>query len=222
MADLGTTMKNAWVKSMEAIGNAANQLATNTRFKVNEMNLINHRKEILDGFGEKAYALWKDGAALPEELSSLLKEVAGLDEQLAAIRAEHTADSESRAAKNEAAPEEAPAEEEAEKAETAAPAMEPEKEEPKPESGIQGKSNPFDRAPTMDFSAASAEAEAPVTDDAVPTLEIPDQKEMEDTLEQVSQSIDSAMERLGQLGQTVSRQVDQVVADLDKEPGSKE
>ena len=67
-----------------------------------------------------------------------------------------------------------------------------------------------------------SEPEAPVTDDAVPTLEIPSQKEMQDTLEQVSQSIDSAMERLGELGAKVSKQVDQVVADLDKETGSKE
>ena len=218
MADLGKTMKNAWVKGMEAIGNAANQLATNTKFKVSEMNLINHRKEILDGFGAKAYDLWKNGASLPEELDKLLKEVAGLDEQLAAIRAEHSADTakpdsagnEAEAAAEEAAQEEAMAEE--------APA------EPKDE-GIPGKSNPFDHAPKMQVNpepAAEPTPEAAQTDDAIPTLEIPTQKEMENTLEQVSQSIDTAMERLTDLGAQVSRQVDQVVADLDKEVGKKE
>ena len=205
MADLGTTMKNAWVRSMEAIGNAANQLASNTKFKVNEMNLINHRKEILDGFGEKAYALWKGGQALPAELDALLKEVSEIDAQLALIRAEHSAKADET---------EEPGNSEA-VAEEAAQAVEEAPLQAAKESGIQGKSNPLDRAPTMQFSAETA-AEAKETDDALPTLELPSKEDMEDTLAQVSQSIDSAMERLNDLGAKVSQQVDQVVADLDK------
>lgn len=37
MADFSDKMKKAWLKSMEAIGNTAGNIASNTRYKVNEM-----------------------------------------------------------------------------------------------------------------------------------------------------------------------------------------
>ena len=39
MADMRGKMKKFWMKSMQAVGNTASSIASNTRYKVNEMNL---------------------------------------------------------------------------------------------------------------------------------------------------------------------------------------
>ena len=65
MAEFGSNLKNIWMRGMEAIGNTASNIASNTRFKVDEMNLVNRRGEILKDFGAKAYALWQKGARQP-------------------------------------------------------------------------------------------------------------------------------------------------------------
>ncbi|MBR6028814.1 MAG: hypothetical protein IKP40_06945 [Clostridia bacterium] len=89
MADLGTTAKNALMKAMEGISSAASNVANNTRFKINEMNLTNQRREILESLGVKAYELFKAGAAFPPELTAVLERVAELDKELDTIRTEH-------------------------------------------------------------------------------------------------------------------------------------
>ena len=91
MADIRSAVKNLWMKGMEAVGNTASNIASNTRFKVDEMNLLNRRKEILSDFGEKAYALWQKGESFPEELKILLAELEELDEKLNDMRAERFA-----------------------------------------------------------------------------------------------------------------------------------
>ncbi len=91
MADLGAAVKGIWIKGMEAIGNAASNIATNTRSKVDEMNLMNRRTEILSDFGEKSYALWQKGERFPEELEEELDELQKLDERLNDLRAERLA-----------------------------------------------------------------------------------------------------------------------------------
>ena len=91
VADLKKNIKNVWMKSMEAIGNTASSIASNTRFKVDEMNLQNRRREILNDFGAKAYALWLKGETFPETLSKQLEELQQLDNQLNDLRAERIA-----------------------------------------------------------------------------------------------------------------------------------
>ena len=91
MADFGNSLKNIWMRSMEAIGNTASSIASNTRFKVDEMNVMNRKAEILKDFGAKAYALWQKGEHFPEELEEQLKELGQLDEKLNDMRAEHFA-----------------------------------------------------------------------------------------------------------------------------------
>ena len=91
VADLKKNIKNVWMKSMEAIGNTASNIASNTRFKVDEMNLQNRRREILNDFGAKAYALWLKGETFPETLSKQLEELQQLDNQLNDLRAERIA-----------------------------------------------------------------------------------------------------------------------------------
>jgi peptidoglycan hydrolase CwlO-like protein len=79
------------MKGMEAIGNTASSIASNTRFKVDEMNMVNRRAEILKDFGAKAYELWQKGAHFPEELEEQLQELGKLDEKLNDLRAERFA-----------------------------------------------------------------------------------------------------------------------------------
>ena len=68
MGEINRNLKNAWMRGIEAIGKTASNIASNTRYKVDEMNLLNRRKEILNDFGAKAYALWEQGASFPDEL----------------------------------------------------------------------------------------------------------------------------------------------------------
>ena len=91
MADLGSSLKGLWIKSMESIGNTASSIASSTRTKVDEMNLVNRRTEILKDFGNAAYALWQKGEHFPAELESQLEELGKLDEQLNDLRAERLA-----------------------------------------------------------------------------------------------------------------------------------
>lgn len=91
MADIGSNIKGLWLKGMEAIGNAASSIANNTRSKVDEINLVNRRTEILRDFGNQAYALWQKGERFPEELEARLQELEKLDEQLNDLRAERLA-----------------------------------------------------------------------------------------------------------------------------------
>ena len=91
MADFSDKMKKAWLKGMEAIGNTAGNIASNTRYKVNEMTLLNRRREILSDFGARAYDLWQKGEVFPEELARQLEELSQVDIQLNALRMERLA-----------------------------------------------------------------------------------------------------------------------------------
>lgn len=112
MADLGSTLKGIWMKGMEAIGNTASNIANNTKSKVDEMNLVNRRAEILKDFGNKAYALWQKGERFPEEMENQLRELEKLDEQLNDLRADRltvvnaATDPKENEAEEETAPEE--------------------------------------------------------------------------------------------------------------------
>lgn len=157
MADLGKNLKTAWMKSMEAIGNTASNIASNTKYKVQEMNLINRRREILSDFGAQAYEMWQKGEQFPEKLSKQLEELSRLDEELNAMRTERLAGVTTEKVAAEApAPEEAPAE--ADKAEACTACA----EEPKAE------------VPTIDVSAEEPADAQPLTDDDVPTLQVPE------------------------------------------------
>lgn len=91
MAEIKKSLKGIWLKSMEAISNTASNIASNTKYKVDEMNIVNRRREILSDFGAKAYELWQKGEKFPETLDALLKELSELDEALNAIRIEKLA-----------------------------------------------------------------------------------------------------------------------------------
>ena len=91
MAEIKKSLKGIWLKSMEAISNTASNIASNTKYKVDEMNIVNRRREILSDFGAQAYELWQKGEHFPECLEALLRELSELDEALNAIRTEKLA-----------------------------------------------------------------------------------------------------------------------------------
>jgi len=138
MADFGSSAKSIFLKAMEGISSAASNVANNTRYKINEMNLTNQRREMLEGFGVKAYELFKAGAEFPPELASILAQVAKLDEQLNEIRVEH------QAAREEAAQEKAPQ-------------IELEDEEPAAEKAVYGEND--DAVPVMEMPEIGLDTE---------------------------------------------------------------
>lgn len=153
MADLVKSLKTAWMKGMEAIGNTASNIASNTKYKVQEMNLINRRREILSDFGAQAYEMWQKGETFPEKLEEQLRELSRVDEELNVIRTERlagvkTEDEEAAEAVPEEAVEEGvEAPDEAVESDDAVPTMDvPEQEAPEtaPE---QAKSEPV---PTLE------------------------------------------------------------------------
>lgn len=91
MAEIGKSLKGIWLKSMEAISNTASNIASNTKYKVDEMNIVNRRREILSSFGIQCYEMWQKGEHFPENLEAQLRELSELDEALNAIRVERVA-----------------------------------------------------------------------------------------------------------------------------------
>lgn len=87
MADMTKGLKDIWMKSMETISDTANKIAVNTRQKVNEMNIVNRRAEIMKDLGKKAYAMWQQGGQFPAEMDALMRELYQLDTALNEIRA---------------------------------------------------------------------------------------------------------------------------------------
>ncbi len=122
MSDIMKGLKKTWLKGVEAIGNAASNIAENAKYKVSEMNLETRRREILADFGSIAYEMWQRGATFPPALQQQLQQLSALDEQLTAIRAQRIAAAKEAKLASEAAeaaarktgiPGEAPAEAEA-------------------------------------------------------------------------------------------------------------
>lgn len=101
MADIRNGLKGLFVKGMEAIGNTASNIASNTKFKVDEMNLVNRRREILSSFGQKSYEMWQKGEHFPSVLEEQLEELSQLDEQLNMLRAERLANLNTASQSNE-------------------------------------------------------------------------------------------------------------------------
>jgi hypothetical protein len=91
MGNMMKSLKKTWLKGMEAIGNAASNIADNAKYKVTEMNLETRRREILADFGSIAYEMWQRGESFPPALEAQLKQLNALDEQLTAIRAQRIA-----------------------------------------------------------------------------------------------------------------------------------
>lgn len=161
MADIGKSFKNAWLRGMEAISNTASSIANNTKYKVDEMNIVNRRREILSDFGARAYELWQKGETFPEPLQALLTELSTLDEQLNAIRTEKLAGVKTEEPAEESATEEPANDEAAEDAAESAEAPEeaPLEDEPAVEAPVDEASS-CEEAPVYQVEVP-AETDAP-------------------------------------------------------------
>ncbi len=82
MAQFGNKVKLTVLKGMEAIGQGASNLASNAQQRLQELNLDNQRRELLNAFPLKAYELWQKGESLPQPLEEMLKELKDVDERL--------------------------------------------------------------------------------------------------------------------------------------------
>ncbi len=184
MAGIGNTFKSAVMKSMEAIGSAASSLASSTQFRVAEMNLSNQRKEILDGFGQKAYQLWQEGASFPPELEEQLKQVSFITEQLKQMRSERT----NMLSTQEQVPTLQLDEVKEVKAEEVAIVSEPESE---PELILHGE-------------------EKQATAEEVPSLVLP-QERVQSALEEMQQVVEEQTKQVSKAGEAAAKAIDELV-----------
>ena len=111
MAQFGNKVKLTILKGMEAIGQGASNLASNAQQRLQELNMENQRRELLNAFPLKAYELWQKGERLPQPLEEMLTELKEVDERLNLIRAQRFAKVEEKKQNPETASEESPAEE---------------------------------------------------------------------------------------------------------------
>ena len=119
MAQFGNKVKLAVLKGMEAIGQGASNLASNAQQRLQELNLDNQRRELLNAFPLKAYELWQKGESLPQPLEEMLKELKDVDERLNLIRAQRFAKLEEKKQQNAEPSPEGASEDEAVTEETA-------------------------------------------------------------------------------------------------------
>jgi len=78
----------AFLKTMEALGTSAANLAGSAKLKVQELTLENRRREILTDFSLQAFELWQKGAQLPEPLATMLAELCEVESRLSVLRAQ--------------------------------------------------------------------------------------------------------------------------------------
>ena len=244
MADLGSTLKGIWMKGMEAIGNTASNIANNTKSKVDEMNLVNRRAEILKDFGNRAYALWQKGERFPEEMENQLRELEKLDEQLNDLRADRLTVVNAASDLKENKPEEETAPEETENAETEETPETETEETPETET---------EEAPETDESVEEAEDESVSEEtpeeenrtEPVPVIRVEQPPKAEEgaagvndaindlfekvpSVEEASEKVNEALDSLEDGLKEISGKVDQTLKDLtekitgDKGSGSEE
>ncbi len=91
MAPVGSNVKMAFFKGLEALGKGASNMASNAQQKLNEINLETRRRELLSEIPVRALDLWQKGAEMPPALGEMLKELSDLDEQLTVLRAQRYA-----------------------------------------------------------------------------------------------------------------------------------
>ncbi len=89
MADLNQKLREVWKKGMEAIGSTANGIASSARYKVDEMNLTNRRREIMKNLATVCYELYKRGETFPEEAEAMLREISQVDQEMEALHQNH-------------------------------------------------------------------------------------------------------------------------------------
>lgn len=83
MGDIRRSVRDLFLQGVEAVNNAANHVANATRSKVDEMNLRNRRRELMETLAGTIYEQWQQGLELPEKLTETLEQIRDIEEQLA-------------------------------------------------------------------------------------------------------------------------------------------
>jgi len=202
MSDFGSNVKKIWLKGMEAIGNTASNIASNTKSKVDEMNLVNRRAEIMKDFGNQAYALWQKGEHFPEELDRQLRELQKLDEKLNDLRAERFAGVKANSLDAGTAGEENPEADERKAAVQEADAYETNEDGDAAEYTIPVQTEP-------EVKNAEDEKNAQGISDAINDLfeEVPSSKE---TVEKVNSTLDTLEDGVRQFGSQLDDKLDEL------------
>ncbi len=78
----------AILKTMEALGTSAANLASSAKLRVNELTLETRRREILTDFSLQAFELWQKGVELPAPLGGMLTELSDIESRLSVLRAQ--------------------------------------------------------------------------------------------------------------------------------------
>ena len=92
MSDFGMKLKEMLGRSAKFIGRTANSTAKTAKYKVNEISTLNQRRELIADLGKKVFALCEQGLVLPDEANEIVAQIKKLDEELDALRANHTAE----------------------------------------------------------------------------------------------------------------------------------
>ena len=202
MSDFGSNVKKIWLKGMEAIGNTASNIASNTKSKVDEMNLVNRRSEIMKDFGNQAYALWQKGEHFPEELDRQLRELQKLDEKLNDLRAERFAGVKANSLDTGTADEENPEADESEAA-----AQEADENETRENGDAGACTVPVQNEPEV--KNAEDEKNAQGISDAINDLfeKAPSSKE---TIEKVNSALDTLEDGIRQFGSQLDDKLDEL------------
>lgn len=202
MSDFGSNVKKIWLKGMEAIGNTASNIASNTKSKVDEMNLVNRRSEIMKDFGNQAYALWQKGEHFPEELDRQLRELQKLDEKLNDLRAERFAGVKANSLDAGTAGEENP-----EADERKASVQEADADETNEDGDAAEYTVPVQTEP--DVKNAEDEKNAQGISDAINDLfeKVPSSKE---TVEKVNSALDTLEDGIRQFGSQLDDKLDEL------------
>ena len=85
MSEFSHSIKDLVKKGIEAISSSAENLASTTRQKVAEYNLVNEKEDIFQEIGSKVFELWKKGTEFPGCLDESLKKAAEKEDALIAL-----------------------------------------------------------------------------------------------------------------------------------------
>lgn len=88
MADILRSIRDLFLQGVEVVNNAATHVANATRSKVDELNLRNQRKELVEKLANDLAEQWRLGLELPTVLIGTLEQIRDIDAQLAEAAAQ--------------------------------------------------------------------------------------------------------------------------------------
>lgn len=82
MADFRRSVLGLFQQGVDAVNNAVMHVSTVTRNKMDELSLQNQRRELMETLANTVYTQWQQGETYPESLTSILKQIKEVNDQL--------------------------------------------------------------------------------------------------------------------------------------------